>query len=278
MCIIIAKHAGSRMPAEDILRAAWRANPDGGGIMYADAGKVHIVKGLMTFNNFAEQLRIICAGRDVEAMAIVMHMRIATHGGVRPDLTHPWPLCSSGRQLRRLHSTAARGVAHNGILHGMQPCKTESDTLVWVRDQLAPLDAAAPGWLHTDGLLSLVHRALGDDRLAVLDGQTQQVTLLGDWIEDDGVSYSNASYLPRMLGDDATTQTRLLQPLPPGAYVVDAGGMWDGDAYMDAAGRLYEWDGDAGYAWPADGAAYSAAGTPVHWDAAAPHEWAEVVA
>ena len=51
MCIAILKPE-DKVLSKDTLEECWNSNPDGAGFMYAENGKLHIHKGLMSFSSF----------------------------------------------------------------------------------------------------------------------------------------------------------------------------------------------------------------------------------
>jgi len=99
MCIIAIKPEGISIPTER-LKTCWDNNPDGVGFMYSEAGKLNIIKGLMTFDSFIKSYN------DISPLnkRIVIHFRYGTHGKICPDLTHPFIINKS------------LALVHNGIL------------------------------------------------------------------------------------------------------------------------------------------------------------------
>ena len=203
MCIIAAKPAGIAMPNEETLRTMWDANPDGAGFMYPitrQKGKktlnlVQIEKGFMKWEDFNQALDNLASRVDLTATALVMHFRITTHGGTCPELTHPFPVVSSASVLTKPRSTATIGIAHNGIISSVSPGKGMSDTSEYVRSQLAPLSKALPRFYENPDALLLIKNAIGS-KMAILSPEGNIVTI-GDFNEDNGVLYSNYSWMPR---------------------------------------------------------------------------------
>ena len=109
MCVIFV--CKSRLPSEEELRSAWVRNSDGGGVAWWDGSKVRWKKGLMRLSDLLEllpQLKLPC----------IVHLRAATHGGVCPELTHPFLISTT-----RPYNLDLRGVLrkkecllfHNGV-------------------------------------------------------------------------------------------------------------------------------------------------------------------
>lgn len=192
MCIIAAKPAGVKMPDKKTIERMWYGNPDGAGIMYADKGKVRISKGFMKLSEFRAELAKLARTKDLTNMAVVMHFRITTHGGTRPENTHPFPITDDLARLRQLRCSAPLAVAHNGVIDIHVADKTISDTMQYIATQLAPLRRAVPEFYKSADLMTMIQNAIRS-RMAFLtkDGE---IYLTGDFIEDNGVYYSNTSY------------------------------------------------------------------------------------
>jgi hypothetical protein len=192
MCIIAAKPAGVKMPDLDTIERMWYGNPDGAGIMYALDGKVHIEKGLMTLLAVEAKLEELSKTVDLDNTGVVMHFRITTHGGTRPENTHPFPITDSIKMLQRTKVTTSIGVAHNGIIDITPRSKDISDTMEYIAAQLAPLSRALPEWYHNADALTLVKNGI-QSKMAVLTG-TGEIVTIGDFVEHDGIQYSNHSF------------------------------------------------------------------------------------
>ena len=78
MCLIAVKPRNA--PLNNVTMAyledAFDSNPDGAGLMYRVKGRIHIVKGLMTWQHFESKLSLIAD------KAAVIHFRWATHGAI----------------------------------------------------------------------------------------------------------------------------------------------------------------------------------------------------
>lgn len=291
MCIIAAKPAGVAMPSRDTIRTMWDGNRDGAGLMYLENGKVTIEKGFMTYKSFAKKLDQLEKRLDLTKTPVVMHFRITTHGGTKPENCHPFPITDSVGALKKLTSRTDIGVAHNGIIH-IIPRSGISDTMEYIASQLAPLKRALPRFYENKNAMLLVKNAI-DSKMAFLTKEGKIYTV-GDFIEDEGILYSNSSYLKpsmryRSLGSwgcygdwadgwDAVDRDpwewacgdlRCLMWLDEGDHLKGPGGkLMDGlDYLIDEDGNVYEYDYSADAASPVEGmTAYTAAGTPKHFD------------
>lgn len=278
MCIIAAIEKGGRLPDADTIRVMWTNNPDGAGLMWADGDKVYGVKGLMTLEAFGAALRAVPAGA-----AAVLHFRIATSGGVRPEMCHPWPITSDPAALVATTWAGPYGLAHNGVLHGLG-CKDLSDTGEFVRDVAAPLLDMCRDLLDKRAV-SIMRAASAGSRLALLDGSGRLVLTGDGWEEGpDGVMYSNPGYLPRKwimynwdgwdaYQIDSDADDDIMPLYDTGAYIIDdVGQLEEPDDYgIDPDGKIYLYDPDEtdGGPWwiPCDGyRAFNTAGLPLKWE------------
>lgn len=191
MCIIAAKPVGVAMPSDNIIENMWNGNSDGAGFMYAEKGSVHIRKGFMTFEDFRKALDEFCSTHDTTNTALVMHFRITTHGGTKPENCHPFPISESIGMLSKLDCKTQIGVAHNGVID-ISPRKGISDTMEYIASQLAPLYRGVPDFYRNKHLIEMIYNAT-TSRLAFLDSAGEIFTV-GSFVEDKGIKYSNESY------------------------------------------------------------------------------------
>lgn len=189
MCIILHadnSDAAARLRNDRALIAeAWAENPDGAGFI-ARAADGHLIAGKGYMSLPALLAAIDRLPRRLSELAI--HCRIATHGGVRPSLTHPF---------------AARWgyLLHNGVFRGID-------------------GAIRPGESDTAAVARLVGRMSLDDALAVLraldGGRVLVVTpyrgsfRLGPWEHSGGLWFSHPMRrhfaIGRWIGVDDTTE------------------------------------------------------------------------
>lgn len=297
MCIIAAKPAGVKMPTEQIIRNMWDGNRDGAGIMYVEQGKVRIEKGFMKYKAFSAALEEISRRLDLTATPLVMHFRITTHGGTKPENTHPFPITDNVGALKKLIGVCDLGVAHNGIIP-ISPRKGISDTMEYIASQLAPLKRAMPRFYENKHAMQLVENAI-QSRMAFLTA-TGKLYTVGSFIEDEGVLYSNSSYKSlrssfrscsydsywtsdkdwfayacgatgapggsESVGDG--TEVRMLMWLDDGCYVrFPEGEIDDGVEYLiDKEHHVWWYDWKSDCAIPMDGVAYTHTGMPVQYD------------
>lgn len=283
MCIIAAKPAGIEMPDSKTIRTMWENNSDGAGIMYADGGKVRIEKGFMQLSQLESALERLGKRLDLTATPVVLHFRIRTHGGTVAECTHPFPITDSIGALKKLACRTDLGVAHNGVIHSVDPRPGISDTMEYIATQLAPLKRALPRFYLNKHAMKLVQNAIGS-RMVFLtkDGTLHTV---GDFVEDGGILYSNTSYKPynfrsvrwstyypggSMFDHSEEMQEDVLPLcwLDDAGYVEIDGELLDGWEFLiDEQGRVlqYDYEEDAAYYMPG-ATAYNNANLPAQYD------------
>lgn len=171
MCIIIACDSNHR-PDDRTITRSWLANPDGGGMMWADGQTVHISKGYMRLDEYMDAIHAV----PVDC-PLVLHMRIGTSGGYGPEVTHPYPVTDDLNALHALDVDCPVGIAHNGVL----PCKSDdvagvSDTVAYIMQVVAPLARsrkvqAQGGLAVSQAARKRLKATSRGSRLAVLDAQ-----------------------------------------------------------------------------------------------------------
>ena len=193
MCVICVKPAGTKMPPSSWIENMWYSNPDGAGFMYADGKKVYIQKGYMNLKDFEQALKNLEKKMDLETVSLVMHFRIGTAGGNTPANTHPFPISDSIPVLQKLTCTTTLGVAHNGIIPVTPRQKDISDTMEYIAAQLSPLYRYDKNFYRSSVLLQMIGNITGS-KLAFMNPQGEVYTV-GQFIEDNGLFFSNSSYL-----------------------------------------------------------------------------------
>lgn len=179
MCVILC--ATTTRLTDSMIERAAATNPDGNGIAWIADGAVEYRKGLLL-----EEVQDLAA---VLPRPYVFHARIASVGGVRPELCHPFPLD------RRLNPNQLRGRSGKGVLFH------NGHWSDW-REALAP---AGPGyWSDSRAMAELVAR-FGPEAIPAFVPDSQRVVLLTPrgierfgqgWTETSrGVWASNTSWL-----------------------------------------------------------------------------------
>jgi len=191
MCIIACKPKGQDVPSWDILENCFYNNPDGAGFMYQGAaGKIVIEKGFMSFVAFAERLGELMDQIDLKNVDMVFHFRISTAGGITKGNCHPFPLSGLLQNLKKTLVKADVGIAHNGSINFVYPYldKTETDTQYFIREYLFDLGYE----LLKDAAIQRLIADSTKSKFAIMS--KEGIVTIGDFIEEDGILYSNDSY------------------------------------------------------------------------------------
>ncbi len=180
MCVAIYKPKKTNLPSLEILKQCWDANPDGAGFALRTEGEyaIEIHKGYMTWKQFVtayEKYYLADFTGD-----LLLHFRIATHGGISPGLTHPFSLTKDVKLLKHTNVKTNYALIHNGML----PIESDegSDTMEFCR-RLAPLYQNIPA------ALELIQGMVGNNKIAVMT--RDKVHLFGEWETIGGVYFSN---------------------------------------------------------------------------------------
>ena len=180
MCVAIYKPAGIETPSLDTLKQCWDANPDGAGFAMLTGGEraIEIHKGYMTWKQFVtayEKYHLADFTGD-----LLLHFRIATHGGISPGLTHPFSLTKDVKLLKHTNVRTNYALIHNGML----PIESEegSDTMEFCR-------RLAPFYQNIPSAFNLIEGMAGNNKIAVMT--RVKVHLFGEWERLNGVYFSN---------------------------------------------------------------------------------------
>ena len=192
MCIICVSKSGICQPDESTIRTMFHHNPHGAGYMFARGGRVIIHKGFMNPDDY---LRAIREEHFTVSDNVVYHFRISTQAGVSPEMTHPFPLSNRPARLRKLYLRCRVGVAHNGVIPLTSDPSNErySDTAIFITDYLSHIIRRRAD-LRDQRVLDSIFQ-IAQSRFAIMDGGGYIATV-GKFIDERGLLFSNASYLP----------------------------------------------------------------------------------
>jgi hypothetical protein len=116
MCVAIHATAKGKLIPFDDFEMMRLTNGDGMGLMWAEDGKLHIIRQLRRLRRFWKRYKALHeAGKDV-----VIHFRMATHGDTTMRNVHP------------IHVNSRLALVHNGILDGFSIKDERSDTRQFV--------------------------------------------------------------------------------------------------------------------------------------------------
>jgi hypothetical protein len=189
MCVI-AISLGEKVSRE-VFERMWRSNDDGFGLVYRARGGVGIVKGIMDEEEAWEAYAQL-----PEGVPHVLHFRLATHGGVRPELTHPF-VVSEESSIVEAGVVTEPVLAHNGVW-GLYAAKQRELKLGGPVSDSRVL-AAWLGRLAKERPLREVleenyYEIVSAGRVVVVDPATWKIYVVGDWIREGPFLFSNGSY------------------------------------------------------------------------------------
>jgi hypothetical protein len=178
MCLAAYKPKGVEI-AKQYLRSGYYSNCSGCGFMYHDRGQLHVVKGLMTFNEFYKKVQE--AGQKEHDMAF--HWRAATHGPVSDENCHPYEMCDG-----------KWAVLHNGICTVPMKLKHLSDSGNFAHSVLQP---AILDGTYKDVKRMKNHPQWGWGAMVLMGGSGEVIIYneeMGRWDKDLGAWFSNGAY------------------------------------------------------------------------------------
>lgn len=188
MCVAIYKPRGVETPSLDTLRKCWDTNPDGGGFAMRIENKskysFQICKGFMTWDEFCkayEDYKLASFNDD-----LFLHFRIATHGGVCPGNTHPFPITCNHKELKDTTFMCNSVLMHNGVLPIKPDCNDISDTM-----QLCKILYSLKG--KTSEAIDLLSHFVAGNKIAIMLPK-DKVRLIGAWQVVNNVYYSNLNW------------------------------------------------------------------------------------
>lgn len=191
MCIIAVSPIGEKVSRE-VFRRMWRANDDGFGMLFRTKEGIGLIKGLMDFQEAWEHYTDLPDG-----VPHVLHFRLATHGGVRPELTHPF-IVHENSPLYLRGVVRAPVLAHNGVwnLYSIKFPKANLNGPVSDSRVLAAyLGAMRQERRSLKEVIEEHYREIASaGRVVVVDPEEWRIYLVGHWIRDGNLLFSNASY------------------------------------------------------------------------------------
>lgn len=190
MCIILTCEPKVR-PSLDLIYDCFFTNPDGAGIMWCEGGFVRTAKGFM------DEISLIEAIDEVPIESpLVIHMRIATSGGVTVGTCHPFPVSDD---LELLHASLTRcpvAIAHNGVIANMPTDKNHgiSDTISFVSGIVTDLLRKSNG-VVTNEVKSAIREAAPGNRFAIMTGNGKVFRMGSGWeTVTTGIEASNSTW------------------------------------------------------------------------------------
>ena len=188
MCIIAYAPKGVKIE-ERTIKTMFSCNPDGAGIMWKplNGGSVEIRKGFMKVEELIKAWSEIPV--DCEK---AIHCRIATSGKISKECCHPFPVRPKTSMMKKTVDKCYMALMHNGVIHQCTPTKgikaDYSDSMLFAAKYLYPLQKM----IDKDCVKDLLE-SFSTSRLLIMRAGAETI-MLGNWIEDNGVYYSNSTY------------------------------------------------------------------------------------
>ena len=196
MCIIVGKKKGVDLPSKTTLENCFDNNSDGSGLAYVKNRKVVNEKGFMTIEALYKRLMELNKQFDLKNKALLMHFRITTHGGTSKGNCHPFPISNSRKKLKATYLECGNvAFAHNKTVKicADEKEKDMSDTQIFSRDYLYHIWKTNKCFYEDKNIRKIIQKMGGESRFCFLDNK-EQIYTIGEFVEDNGVLYSNYSY------------------------------------------------------------------------------------
>lgn len=142
----------------------------------------------MSFGAFWKAFQPYKEQRD---KAFAFHFRIATHGGINRAMCQPFPYTDNVRELKRLETRASLGIAHNGMIPLTDDARKISDTALFIKKYMTRIVRTPHNIKQVD--LDIIEACIDSKMILLQPNGTGY--LIGKFVNDDGVYYSNTSYL-----------------------------------------------------------------------------------
>lgn len=172
MCILI-KHPANTVFTDELLLDFYQHNPDGFGAVYAEDGKLVVIKTLGKPDEIKAIYQETLKGREC-----IIHYRMKTHGDIDMDNCHPYRV------------TDDIWMAHNGILStGNANDKTKSDTWHFIRNVLRPALTANPNLILDPEYQNFLGSMIGNSNKFGFVRSDGEIVIIN---EQAGVEFVNA--------------------------------------------------------------------------------------
>lgn len=220
MCNFVICKKGKPLISKEERQKMFDANSDGCGLMYSHNGKVHVLKGFMSNDEFEKVIYNLEQRIDLTNETVVLHYRISTTPKVTPSLTHPHIISSVESDFKKLKFSDSIAFVHNGSISNYYNYnKKMSDTQNFSLQMLSKMRKIDSRFYekkeYLDWIKSLTS-SLDDkyNRFCFLDGAGNYYTV-GDVLEKDGYIYANENHLSFEAYEDTYYSDKGTIPLMP---------------------------------------------------------------
>ena len=185
MCVIIYIPKDESIETNEI-KAAWETNPHGAGFIIRDHNDIIFRKGYMSLNRYKRVVNNLMGEED-----LMLHFRITTSKEVNEMQTHPFCLEDIEEKEGGITDLS---TAMNGIVQNQKTYKGYNDTMSFIKDNK---------WLFERVRDRTNYKEWGDIITRRSNAKwcimTPNRTYLSkQFVEVDGVSYSNLNHFRRM--------------------------------------------------------------------------------
>lgn len=164
--------------------ACWNSNQHGFGYAHWTGNEVIMKKGIMEKERAWNEYKTV-------PLPHIVHFRIASAGGVCPELTHPF-LCTADSELVLEHRGTGKYLFHNG---------TVSDWKNLLVNSIFQTKIIPHGSMSDSRAMAIAVSIVGEEFLDMYATHKwvcvnpQGITVIGDWIEaEGGVKFSNGGF------------------------------------------------------------------------------------
>lgn len=188
MCIILTCEKNVR-PTHDLIETCFYNNPDGAGIMWVEDGEVQISKGFVDVKSLMEAIDYVPMDSR-----LVIHMRIATSGGIDVGTCHPFPVCNRLEALHAANVECPVAIAHNGVISSMP-----TDNKLGISDTISFVQLVVNDLFYKEGVtkstLRRIKKLAPGNRFAVMTNDGMVYRLGVGWeTVTKGIQASNSSW------------------------------------------------------------------------------------
>ena len=185
MCVAIWNRPNKTL-SKETLKLCQDSNPDGMGLLVAVDKKFVVHKSLKNFDWFYGEYKAL--REKYPEKPIVLHFRMATHGGVSENMCHPF-------------IAGDVGFVHNGVISGMGTEPLKSDTCLFSENILAGLPK---GWMDNEFIVHMIAEFIGTNNKLILMNKKGQCIIVnehmgeedadGNWFSNGYWKYHRVSY------------------------------------------------------------------------------------